>query len=152
MLKFLGFYFTRVCPKTTLSSCWIFCDLILYKYCPSWEPGSCFAIPVTKIHKCVMDFLAKFKHIKSGRSGWNNQLRLERKFTLNKSLIWSRLTSPPRKKTVELWSGHWLRWNSCWANRKVILESRAPGFTVRICTHSESFHAFSAYYISINIQ
>lgn len=97
-----------------------------------------------------MDLLAKFKHIKSGRSGWSNQLCLERKFTLKKSLIWSELTSPPRKKTVELWSGHWLRWNSCWANRKGLLESRAPGFTVCTCTHSASFHAFSAYCIHIN--
>lgn len=54
----------------------------------------------------VQELMTKFKHIKSGRSGWSNQLCLERKFTLNKSLIWSQLTSPPRKKTEELWSGH----------------------------------------------
>lgn len=43
------------------------------------------------------------------------------------------VTCPPRKKTSELWSGHWLRWNVCWANSKGPVKSRAPGFT---CTHT----------------
>lgn len=58
----------------------------------------------------------------------------------NKSLIWSQLTGPPRKKTAELWSGRSLGWNSCWANRKGILESRAPGFMEWTHRHSASFH------------
>lgn len=155
ILEILGTLFYKVSPKMT----WlpknnpfklIFCDLILCKYCPSWEPRNCLTISVTKIHRSVQELMTKFKHIKSGRSGWSNQLCLERKFTLNKNLIWSQLTRPPRKKTEKLWSGHSLGWNSCWANRKGILESRAPGFMECTRTHSTSFHALSAYFIPIN--
>lgn len=43
-----------------------------------------------------------------------------------------------------------LGWNSCWANRKGKLESRAPGFTECSRTYSAPFHVLSAYYIPIN--
>lgn len=114
------------------------------------EKSPSLTISVTKIHKSVQELITKFKGIKSSRNGLSNQLCLERKCTLNKSLIWSHLTSPPRKKTAELWSGHLLGWNSCWANRKGILKSRAPGFTECTLTHSASFHALSAFCIPTN--
>lgn len=97
-----------------------------------------FTIPVTKIYKRFPDLMSELKDIRSGRRA------------LNKSLIWSQLTNPPRKKTAELWSGHLLGWNSCQANRKGTLESKALGFIECALIHSAPFHLLSVLSTPVN--
>lgn len=86
------------------------------------------------------------RQLQAYQSGWSNRLCVWKgHLLLTKVWFDHSWHVRPERKQVEPWSGHLLRWNSCWANRKGIFEGRAPGFIERPHTHPSSFHELSAY-------
>lgn len=129
-----GTLFHKVSPKMTWHDnpfkSLRLCDLIFCKYRPWWEWRNQQTVSGTKIHNGVPELMSKIQAYQNLLQVRGDRPGLERKFTPNKSLIWSRLTSPPWKKTVRLWSGHSRWWNSCWQTGRGDLKARLSSQSV----------------------
>lgn len=98
-------------------------------------------VSLTKIYNSILELMSKCKHIKSPkRGGWSHRCRLVGKFTSNKGLIWSRLTSPPRTKTAVLkkWSPPVMK--QLLANSKGRLESKKHLSSQSVATQAPGEH------------
>lgn len=93
-----------------------------------------------KYTRSVLELMAIFKHIRSGRSGWSNQQCLERKFYFQQNdLITADKSTQKENSSALMWS---LAAMKQLLGKQEILESRAPGIMECARTHPASFMYF----------